>query len=116
MPQYILRDLPTEMWDKVKQRAQRDGWPLRALMLQLLDDYGAFRISPTTRPPGGTGRFKFNVGDRVIGRDSAPAWVRERQGTVQQIGPGPSEYVVRFDDGPTEPVQSSWVDKFTEAS
>lgn len=111
MSTYILRDLPPELWEKAKQRAERDGWPLRALLLQLLDDYGAVRIHPTTRPPSATGRTKFQVGDRVVGKESGPASFRGRTGTVRQIGPGAAEYGVQFDDGPLEYVSPSWMDK-----
>jgi len=51
MPQYILRDLPPQLWTTVKQRAERDGWPLRALILRLLEDYASGRITPIAHPP-----------------------------------------------------------------
>ncbi len=50
MPNYILRDMPEDTWSRFKQRAQRDGWHLKALILQLLDDYGRDLISPTQAP------------------------------------------------------------------
>ena len=51
MPQFILRDLPSGLWDKVTLRAEREGWPLRALMLGLLKEYAAGRARPAAAPP-----------------------------------------------------------------
>ena len=51
MPTYILRDLPPDLWARAKERAQADGWPLRPLFLQLLEDYATGRIRPTKAPP-----------------------------------------------------------------
>jgi hypothetical protein len=51
MPQYILRDLPEGLWRRVKARAARDGWPLRALILQLLEDFAGERITPSGPAP-----------------------------------------------------------------
>ena len=51
MAQYILRNLPTDLWAKLKDRATREGWPLRALLLQLVEDYVAGRVTPTEAPP-----------------------------------------------------------------
>ncbi len=39
MANYILRNLPDEIWTPVKARAAREGWPLRALLLALLRGY-----------------------------------------------------------------------------
>jgi hypothetical protein len=51
MPQYILRDIPPAFWDRVKARALLDGWPLRPLILQLLEDYADGKLAPSARPP-----------------------------------------------------------------
>jgi len=51
MALYMLRDLPLDIWNRAKARAQREGWPLRALLLRLLDDFGAGRITPSGQPP-----------------------------------------------------------------
>lgn len=51
MPQYILRDLPPDIWGPARTRADRDGWPMRALLLRLLEDYGAGRLTPSGAPP-----------------------------------------------------------------
>lgn len=44
MPNYILRDLPPDLWAEVKARADREGKPLRAVLLQLLADYAAGKV------------------------------------------------------------------------
>ena len=60
---------------------------------------------------GPKGKRKFAVGDRVRGKDNAPASFRHRVGTVVEIGPGPSEYGVKFNDTlKTEYVQSYWME------
>src|SRR2546421_110320 len=51
MPQYVLRDVPSDLWNRVKTRSTQDGWPLRPLFLQLLDDYASGRIRPSTKTP-----------------------------------------------------------------
>lgn len=51
MPTYILRDLPDDAWARFKARAQRDGWPLRALFVALMQDYASDRLTPTAPPP-----------------------------------------------------------------
>lgn len=51
MPNYILRDLPQNIWDDFKARALRDQWHLRALFLQLMIDYGRNRITPSKVAP-----------------------------------------------------------------
>lgn len=57
------------------------------------------------RPP------KFEVGDRAIGREKAPASFRGRAGKITEIGPGRAEYGVRFDDTKVvEYVMSWWID------
>lgn len=52
MPQYILRHVPAELWANVRARATHDGWPLRALLLQLLEDYADHHCQPSVPPPG----------------------------------------------------------------
>jgi hypothetical protein len=53
---------------------------------------------------------KFNVGDRVIGREEAPASYRELKGTIVERGPGRAEYGVRFDEDTLHYVMSWWID------
>ncbi len=50
MPQYILRDMPSHLWEPFKARALREGWTLRQLLHQLMRDYADGRISPSEQP------------------------------------------------------------------
>lgn len=36
---YLLRNIPDELWIRVKQRATREGHPLRFIILKLLEHY-----------------------------------------------------------------------------
>lgn len=58
--------------------------------------------------------MKFNLGDRTIGKESGPGRFRGKQGTVVELGPGKSEYGVKFDDGPTEHVNSWWIERLAD--
>jgi hypothetical protein len=51
MPNYILRDVPPELWAGVQERAKADGWPLRPLLLALMKDYAEGTIRPTSPVP-----------------------------------------------------------------
>lgn len=51
MPSYILRDLPPDLWTRVRARAEGSGWPLRALFLRLLEDFADGRVVPSGQPP-----------------------------------------------------------------
>jgi hypothetical protein len=48
MPNYILRNLPPETWQRFRQRAEREGEPLRRLFLTFIEGYanGRFRVAP----------------------------------------------------------------------
>jgi hypothetical protein len=67
--------------------------------------YGAVR-----RWPMKGRRPRFQIGDRVVGREEGPASFRGRTGEVIARGPTSGEYQVRFDDGRTEHVMSSWIE------
>jgi len=54
--------------------------------------------------------FKFYAGDRVVGNDKRADY-RECRGTVVKYGPGKGEYLVRFDDGREEYVNTEWLDQ-----
>lgn len=45
MPSYILRTIDADLWDRVKTRAEKDGLPLRALILALLRAYADGKVS-----------------------------------------------------------------------
>jgi len=51
MAQYVLRSLPDDQWTEFQERAQRDGWPLRALFLAFVDEYAAGKFRPATHAP-----------------------------------------------------------------
>ena len=51
MPSYILRDLPPDLWDKFRKRAELQRWPLRALILHLLELYADGKIQLAGEPP-----------------------------------------------------------------
>jgi len=55
------------------------------------------------------GRFSFFPGQRVIGSDKKAAY-RQRQGTVVKYGIGKGEYLVQFDDGRKEYVNTGWLE------
>jgi len=58
---------------------------------------------------------RFSIGDRVIGKDSAPADFRQHTGTIREIGPGKGEYGVYIDQHQRiEYLQSSWLDLLGE--
>jgi hypothetical protein len=48
MSSYILRDPDPDLWNRVKERAAREGRPLRFVILSLLKLYadGKVRIDP----------------------------------------------------------------------
>ncbi len=45
MPSYILRDIPADLWVRVRERAQKDGRHLRGLLLWLLTKYADGEIT-----------------------------------------------------------------------
>ena len=47
MPKYEIRDIPDPLWKQLTARADRDGYPLHELVLQLLDDYAEGRTRPS---------------------------------------------------------------------
>jgi hypothetical protein len=51
MPKYEIRDIPEPLWQKLTARANREGYPLGALFLDLIRDYGNESISPRGDPP-----------------------------------------------------------------
>lgn len=51
MAQYVLRNLPDDQWTEFQHRAQRDGWPLRALFLAFIDEYASGKFRPAMQAP-----------------------------------------------------------------
>jgi hypothetical protein len=50
MPQYTLRDLPPDLWSRFTSHATLEKWPLRALFIQMMDDFANGR-RPQGAPP-----------------------------------------------------------------
>ncbi len=59
MAQYALRDIPLDIWSSFRTRANRDKWPVRALLLQLMSDYGNERLTPTAPPPSQMDEYRW---------------------------------------------------------
>jgi hypothetical protein len=38
---YLLRNIPDDLWIRVKRRATKDGHPLRFIILRLLERYAS---------------------------------------------------------------------------
>lgn len=51
MAAYILRNINPDLWVRVKARSEEDGIPLRAIILKLLELYGAEKVSITAARP-----------------------------------------------------------------
>lgn len=54
MSSYILRNIPVDLWARVKARSEADGLPLRQIILLLLQHYNEhglqFRFTKTREP------------------------------------------------------------------
>ena len=51
MPNFILRNTPSPLWADLIAKAKRDGWPLRALLLQFAQDYVDGKFVPSAKHP-----------------------------------------------------------------
>jgi len=51
MPEYVLRNLDPQLWSRFTNRANREGWPTKALFVALMDAYSNDSISIGTPPP-----------------------------------------------------------------
>lgn len=51
MPQYTLREVDPHIWSLFIERAGREGWPTKALLVKLMDAYGRGDVSIGTPPP-----------------------------------------------------------------
>lgn len=51
MPTYEIRDIPDPLWKQLTARSTEDGYPLHALVLQLLEDYADGHIRPRGEAP-----------------------------------------------------------------
>ena len=48
---YVLRDVPPEIWDRVRARAEAEQRSLRSVVLALLKYYAAAGLPPGSEPP-----------------------------------------------------------------
>jgi hypothetical protein len=51
MANYVLANIPSQLWFAFRNRADEDRWDIRALLLQLMQDYVDGKIRPSTNPP-----------------------------------------------------------------
>lgn len=59
MARYEIRDLPADVWTKANARAERERVPLHVVIAQLLADYGAGLISPSSGTPADPWMTKY---------------------------------------------------------
>lgn len=58
---WILRDPPQPLWTQLQEKARRDGWSLKGLILCLIRDYVDGTITPSGRPDMTGGRVTDGV-------------------------------------------------------
>lgn len=51
MADYLLRDVPDDLWKRVKVQAAEDGKPIRTIVLDLLADYSGHKAKARTIVP-----------------------------------------------------------------
>jgi hypothetical protein len=51
LAEYTLRDVDPHIWSLFTERADREGWPTRPLLVSLMDAYGRGDISLAATPP-----------------------------------------------------------------
>lgn len=59
MPDFMLRDIPNELWERFKDRAQREKWHVPSLLRQLVTDYAAGRIAASQAPSSNPVRDQY---------------------------------------------------------
>lgn len=50
MPNFVIRDVPPDTWSRFTERAKLENWPLRALFIQMMNDFAEGR-RPSSAPP-----------------------------------------------------------------
>ena len=60
------------------------------------------------KPRTKKGRWKFNLGDRIIANEKAPGDYEDFCGSIVERGPGKAEYGVRFDRKEETVYLNSW--------
>ena len=53
MPDYFLSNIPSQLWFAFRNRADQEQWPIRPLLLQLMQDYVDGTSKPTREPQRG---------------------------------------------------------------
>ena len=51
MPEYTLRNVDPRLWSQFTERANREGWPTRALIVSLMDAYACGDVTVPEQPP-----------------------------------------------------------------
>jgi len=51
MPEYTLRNVDPQLWSQFTERANREGWPTRALIVSLMEAYASGDFTPPEPPP-----------------------------------------------------------------
>src|SRR4051812_4411227 len=51
MPEYVLRNLDPVLWSRFTERANREGWPIKALIVELLEAYADGVAAPQKAAP-----------------------------------------------------------------
>lgn len=51
MPEYTLRNVDPELWSQFVNRAKQEGWPIRALIVALLEEYARGTFTLPVPPP-----------------------------------------------------------------
>lgn len=51
MPEYTLRNVDPQLWSQFTERANREGWPTRALIVSLMEGYARGDFTPQAPPP-----------------------------------------------------------------
>ncbi len=51
MPEYVLRNIDPDLWSRFTERANREGWPTKALFVALMDTYARGELTLRTAPP-----------------------------------------------------------------
>ncbi len=98
MPEYTLRNVPPELWSRFTERANREGWPIKALIISLLEAYTNGRVTPQTPAPKRLPQW---------------AWLRQHYKTIAQAGDfavldANDQWLVLIDQVRNSPAAMSW--------
>lgn len=51
MPEYTLRNVDPQLWSRFTERANLEGWPIKALIISLLESYATGETTPSKAAP-----------------------------------------------------------------